>query len=275
MRSEVARPVLRRCGAAHGRGRCRESDALPADVSSPTVSAWAYTRRDPTAVTIRTRVGVAHVSERRATGPGTRSAVESRCARRMSAFAGVPPRTSERGAKHIPTRNASVAGGGERQTLGGSASRNAGAEPAGTMTSLRCRRRTPTIHCSMRHGRCCTDWGFAATRTSSRSTMPAGRTSARRRSSPSWRDAIPPRRLERSWPPSGATPPGRSRFGTWTGWRRLAEGRSTRDVSQDFGTSFRGSRNAMAAVRAGHSPPSGASIWRSVPGSASSIGTHT
>ena len=44
---------------------------------------------------------------------------------------------------------------------------------------------------------------------------------------------------------------------------------------QDFGVSLRGSMNGIAAVVAGHSPPSGASISRAVPGFESPNGTQT
>ena len=60
---------------------------------------------------------------------------------------------------------------------------------------------------------------------------------------------------------------------------RLADGcdllRGQRTRGHDFGTSFLGSRNGMAAVRADQRPPSGASTSRGVPGSARPIGTHT
>ena len=44
---------------------------------------------------------------------------------------------------------------------------------------------------------------------------------------------------------------------------------------QPSGTVLRGSRNGIAAVRAGQMPPSGATISSSLPGSARPIGTHT
>ena len=46
-------------------------------------------------------------------------------------------------------------------------------------------------------------------------------------------------------------------------------------MTQLLGTSLFGSRNGIAAVCAAHVPPSGATISRALPGSASAIGTQT
>ena len=181
---------VRPCEATHRRRSCRKSFARTADVSSPTASAWESINPGPANVTIETRVAVAPASAKRVTGPDTLSVAASRCARPTVACGFDPRTTSAPGARLMPRASASADSGGASRTRSCCSRSGAGGGHASRPSRCPCRRRTRTILCSTRPGRSCTAWASAVTHTSSPSAIRAGRTPARRSSSPSSRGAI-------------------------------------------------------------------------------------
>ena len=239
--------------------------------SSPTVLAWASISPGPPNVTTPAQVVGGPVSARPAIGPGTPSAVASRCATHIVACGFVRRTTSAPGVRLTPRASANVGSDGASGTRSCCSLSGAGGGRASRPSRYPCRLRTPIILCSTRPGRCCTDWASAVMRTWSRSAIRAGRMPARRWSSPSSRGAIRWTLLARSWPPKIVTLRAQSRFGTSISspWRADPPAR------QDFGVTLRGSMNGIAAVVAGQRLPSGASISSSVPGFESPNGTQT